>query len=293
MTDRVKGSALILLSALMFGSYGVWSKLIGTSFGPFFQGWTRALIILLALLPFLYYKKLLVPIQRADRRWLVVFLVFTSLTQAPLFYAFTHMDIGTATLLFYVGMLLTMYAIGLFSLGEKFSKIKWISVVLALSGLYITFSFSLTAFTFLAASMAVLNGIASGGEVGFSKKLTGSYSPVYVTFLSWLIILPTNLLLSIILKENQVAFTLDSHWLAQIGYSTVSLIGFWAAIAGFKYAEATVGSLLGLLEIVFSIMLGILIFHEILTGRVIVGAILIICAAALPHLHELIVKRIN
>src|SRR4051812_44473943 len=104
-----KGSWLILISAVMFGSYGVWSRLIGDSFGPFFQGYTRALIIAVVLLPILLWKKQIVPIARRDWGWLALFLLFTSLTQAPVFYAFNHMDIGSATLLFFVSMLLTMY----------------------------------------------------------------------------------------------------------------------------------------------------------------------------------------
>ncbi|MEK7133637.1 MAG: MBL fold metallo-hydrolase, partial [Patescibacteria group bacterium] len=43
------------LAALMFGSYGVWSRLLGSSFGTFYQGWTRGLIIALILFPILYW----------------------------------------------------------------------------------------------------------------------------------------------------------------------------------------------------------------------------------------------
>ena len=105
--QRTYGIVLILIASFLFASYGVWAKLIGDDMGVFFQGWSRGLIIAIALFPILYAKKLIVPIKREDRRWLIVFLLFTSLTQAPLFYAFTHMDIGSATLLFFVSMLLT------------------------------------------------------------------------------------------------------------------------------------------------------------------------------------------
>jgi len=71
----------------------------------------------------------------------------------------------------------------------------------------------------------------------------------------------------------------------------VSLFGFWLIIAGLKHLEASTGGLLGLLEIVFSILFGIVIFGESLTGRLIVGGALIIIAAALPHLKEVYDKR--
>src|SRR3989344_1080332 len=205
-----KGVILIFLSSVMFGSYGVWSKLIGEDFGNFYQGWTRALIIVVLLLPLLLYKKEIIAIKRQDWGWLSVFLVFTSFTQAPLFYAFNHMDIGTASLLFFSSMLLTMYTVGFFFLGEKLTRVKAIAFAAAVAGLFFTFSFSLLAFAVLAAGAAVVNGMASGGEVSFSKKLSGAYSPLYIVWLSWLIIIFTNGLLSLALGETQHCFAFET-----------------------------------------------------------------------------------
>lgn len=271
----------------MFGSYGVWSRLIGESFDVFYQGWTRGLLISLVLFPILILAKQIVPIRKADWKWLLVFLFFTSLTQAPLFYAFNHMDIGTATLLFFVTMLLTMYAVGLLFLGEKLSRIKIISFVLASIGLYIVFSFSIVAFTLFAAFTAILNGVASGGEVSFSKKLSGSYSPLYLSWISWLIIAITNAPISFFLGEQQHLPSFEIVWFHQIGYAIASLLGFWLIIKGLKSVEASIGGLLGLLEIVFSILFGIMLFNEGLTEKTAIGGLLIILAAALPHLVEL------
>jgi len=286
-TQYTKGVALIFLSALMFGSYGVWSRLIGDSFGNFYQGWTRALIIVVLLLPLLLYQKKIISIKRADWGWLSVFLIFTSLTQAPIFYAFNHMDIGTASLLFFGSMLLTMYLVGFLFLGEKVTKLKAFAFLIAIAGLFFTFSFSLLTFAILAGGAAVVNGIASGGEVSFSKKLSGAYSPLYIVWLSWLIIIITNGIISVVLGEVQHLPSLDIVWLWQAGYTVASLFAFWAVIAGLKYIEASIGGLIGLLEVVFSILFGILIFQEILTTKIIVGAAFILFAAALPHIADL------
>lgn len=282
-----KGIYLVLLSALMFGSYGLWSRLMGAAFDPFYQGWTRGLIILLLITPYLYWKKQIVPIKRGDRRWLAVYMGFTSLTQAPLYYAYNHMDIGSATVLFFATMLLTMYVFGFGFFGEKLSKVKMLAFVVACIGLYVTFSFSLEAFSLFAASMAVLNGVASGGEISSSKRLTGQYSALYVTWLSWLMVLLTNLPTSILLGEVQHLPTLSLPWLYQLGYVAASIVGFWAVIDGFKYVEASIGGLLGLLEVVFSVIFGIVIFHEGLTARSGAGALLVLFAASLPHVSEL------
>ncbi|MFC1626757.1 DMT family transporter [Patescibacteria group bacterium] len=287
-----KSILLILISALMFGSYGVWARLIGDSFGVFYQGWTRGLIISIILFPILYWKKEIVPIKKEDFKWLGVFLLFTSLTQAPLFYAFNHMDIGTATVLFFVSMLLTMYIIGFSFLKEKLSKIKVIAFLLASVGLYVTFSFSLVAFSLFAASMAILNGVASGGEVSFSKKLTGSYSTLYISWLSWMIVAITNVVMSLALGEVQHLPSFNIVWLYQMGYVVTSIFAFGFVIEGLKHVEASIGGLLGLLEVVFSIIFGIVIFSEQMTLQVGVGALLVLLAAALPHLSSIYQKRL-
>lgn len=286
------GIPLVFLSALMFGSYGVWSHLIGSAMGNFFQGWTRALIILLIILPVVLIRKEIIKVEKKDRMWMVVFLVFTSLTQAPLYYAFTHMDIGTASLLFFVSMFLTMNIVGYLFLGERLNSIKVISMCLAMVGMYFVFSFSILSFAFFAALMAVVNGIASGGEVAFSKKLTGSYSSFYITALSWGIILVTNSIISLIIGEQQILFSFSLPWFWQFCYSLVSLFAFWFMIAGFKYIDASIGALIGLCEIVFSILFGVLLFKESLTLSVIGGGILIIIAAALPSIQVFIQERL-
>ena len=281
-----KGIIFILLSSFLFASYGVWSRLMGNYFGNFFQGWTRGIIICLILIPILLWKKEIIPIKRRDWKRMAVFLIFTSLTQAPIYYAFNHMDIGTASVLFFVTVLLTMYMFGLVFLKEKITTAKIIAFVMAVIGLFITYSFSLVVFSFLAASLAVLNGIASGGEVASTKKLSQTYSPLYLTFLSWLIIIVTNAPISILLGEIQRLPEFNLPWLFQLCYVFANFFAFWFVVEGLKHVESSIGGLLGLLEVVFSILFGIIIFQETLTLKIIIGAMLVLTAAALPHLVE-------
>lgn len=287
----LQGTLLVLLSALMFGSYGIWSRLMGDSFGAFYQGWTRALIIIVLLLPFLIAKKAIVPIDRSDWKWMTIFLLFTSLTQAPLYYAFNNMDVGSATLLFFSAMLFTMYFFGFVFYKEKLTPVKVIAFLLACCGIALTYSFAFGAFALFAGLMAITNGIASGGEVASSKTLSDKYSPLYLTALSWLIILVTNAPVSILLGETQPLPTLTMPWLYQLGYTACGLIDFWAVIAGFKYLDASIGGLIGLLEIVFSLALGYLIFSQVPSAQTLIGGGLILIAAALPHISDLVLSR--
>lgn len=285
--NNLKGTVLILISALMYGSYGVWSRLIGESFDVFYQGWSRALIIVVLLLPVLIKKKELVAISREDWRWFLVYLLFAAAVPAPIFYAFNHMDIGSATLLFFVSMLLTMNLFGVLFLKERLTKIKLVSIVLAIIGMYVIFSFSLTYFALIATMMAIFSGLVSGGEISSSKKLTGNYSALYVSWLGWIMIALTNAPMSLFLGEAWHVPSFELVWLYQLSYALFSFLAFWLVIEGLKTIEAGIGGLLGLMEIVFSVMFGVIVFSEELTARVIVGALLIIAASALPNVIKL------
>jgi drug/metabolite transporter (DMT)-like permease len=189
----LKGSLLILASALCFASYGVWSRLLGPHFAVFCQGWVRSVIILLVLLPFTLFGKRLKTIRRGDRGWFAVTMICTVFTQAPLYFAFIHLPLGTATFIFYGFFLITSYGVGWIFLAERVTPVKIASLLLAFIGLLLTFGVSLAVFSGSAMLLAALNGIGSGGEIATSKKSTQNYSSFQITVYSWLLILATHL----------------------------------------------------------------------------------------------------
>jgi drug/metabolite transporter (DMT)-like permease len=291
ITPSLKGYLMILASALCFGSYGVWSRLLGEHFGGFYQGWVRSALILLVLLPILITGKHFKPIAPKDRKWFAITIAFTVFTQVPLYYAFNHLTLGTATLIFYALFLITSYAIGWLFLAEKMTPIKVISILLALAGLLLTFGLSLTELSLIAMLLAGLNGVASGGEIATSKKSTHKYSSLQIIAYSWILILITHLPISIIIGEPQIKPVLNTEWMAMFGYALSGLFGFWLAVEGFRHVDASIGSLIGLLEIPFSVIFGVLFFSDQLTTSIIFGGIIILLSAVLPDLYALKHKR--
>ncbi len=270
----------------MFGSYGIWSKILGPTFGIFFQGWVRSAIVLVILLPIAYFTNNLRKIDKEDYAWLLTTVIFGAFTQVPLYYAYVHSGIGISSVIFFAVFLLTSYVISWFFLHERVTTVKIVAFFLALIGLALPFSFSLKEFSLIALLAAGLNGIASGGEVTTSKKTTSKYSSMQVTILVWLGTLVTHLPLSLLTHEKQLPISFNGPWLAMFAYAITGIIGFTIVVEGFKYIEGSVGSLIGLMEIVFGILFGILFFHEHLTLSILFGASIILVAAALPALDE-------
>ena len=284
----LKGYLMILLSAIGFGSYGVWSRFIGEEFGVFFQGWVRSALVLLFLIPLAVVTNSFKPVKKMDKKWLLAPVIFGIFTQAPLYYAFNNIDIGTATLIFYATYVITSYVVGKVAFGEKIGIEKLISLVLAFVGLVLIFGLSFSKFSLLALILAAVNGIASGGEVATTKKSTEKLSSLQVSIYVWLGILLTHLPISILSGERQVQFVLNPTWFAMLAFAGVGLAAFWLVIEGYKYVDASIGGLIGLLEIISGVVFGIFLFHEKLTPSVVLGGVLILLSAMLPDLSNLI-----
>jgi drug/metabolite transporter (DMT)-like permease len=282
------GYGIILLATFLFATYGVWSRLMGGTFQPFYQAWVRSGIIILIMLPFMIRGKSFRKIDRRD--WLKVglYILFCICTQVPLYYAFNHAPLGTVQLIFYSVFVIAAYIVGKVYLNERITTIKLLSMLLAFAGLAIVFGVSLTAAAPLGLALAALNGGASGGEIATSKKISDKYSPALLTFWGWVFTLATHLPLSLIAHEKWPMPQFNTAWLWLLIYSVVNAAAFWLVITGFRFVDASVGSLITLLEIVFGVLFGAIIFHEALTWTVLVGGVFIIVAAMLPDLLNIL-----
>jgi drug/metabolite transporter (DMT)-like permease len=285
------GYGMILLSAFFFGSYGVWAKLIGTEFGIFFQGWVRSALVLVILISIAFTTKSFKVVLPSERKWIFICVLFGVFTQVPIYYAYTHMDIGTANLIFFAMVAITSYVIGMGFLKEKITLTKIIALILAFIGLIIIFGFSIATFSILAMLLAAINGIASGGEVATTKKSTQKFSSLQVGIYVWVGIFITHLPLSIFMREKQIIPTFDSAWIAMSLFALAGLLAFWLVIEGFKYVDASIGGLIGLSEILFSILFGVIFFQEKITNTIIIGGILILLAGMLPDVITIFSKR--
>lgn len=282
------GYGLLLFASVFYGTYGIWSRLMGDSFAPFYQAWARSLIIMLMMLPVLFATKAFRRIERRDWPALAVFVAFCVFTQVPLYYAFNHAPIGAVQLIFYAVFIIAAYVMGKFYLHETITRIKLVSMALAFVGLALVFGVSVLSFAPLGLALAALNGVASGSETASCKRLTDTYAPGLIIFWGWAFTFLTHLPLSLLLGEAQHMPHISAAWGYLLGYAVVNAIAFWLSIEGFRHVDASIGSLVGLTEILFAIIFSAILFHEAITWPVAVGGAIIIFAAMLPDLRNII-----
>jgi len=280
--QKIKGTSFILMSAFFYASYGVWSRLMANYFGEFSQAWTRALILLVGTLILNFFFKFYKPIAKKDWIWFGI-IALMGLNQAPLFYGFKHLNIGTATLLFYAALLVGGYLIGKFSFSEKMTKVKLISLGLAILGMLVIYQLTLNSSQLLAVVLIILAGLMGAGGVVFTKKLSGNYPEIQIMTSYFISITVVNFIMSAIFKDSLPALGLTLPWLAQFGYLVAFLVANLAVIQGFRYLEPSVGSLIGLVEIIFGVVFGTVLFGEVIGWGVVIGSILILVAAVLPN----------
>ena len=284
MNKKTKGTLFILISALFYGTYGIWSRIMGHSFGEFTQAWTRGLFLLIVI--FLANKrfKVIKPFKKTDWPWVLVIALAGGLNQAPYYYGFQHLEIGTATLLFYASLVVGGYIQSKLALKEKINRSKLISLFIAIAGMGLIYRFSLTPNQILPAILTCLAGFLGAATVVLTKKLSGNFHELQIMIGYFVMGVIFNLPLAFIFNETLPALTNSTAWLAQLAYAISLFTANFTAIEGFKYLEGSIGSLIGMTEILFGILFGFMFFSEILTPTTFIGGFLIILAASLPNL---------
>ncbi len=287
---NLKGSIYITISALMFALYGVFLRQL-EQYDVFYQTYVKSFLIIFILLAIGIYQKSYRKIDKKDYKAYAVVLLFTVFSVAPITYAYRYLELGTASFLFYASLTIFSYIFGALYFSEKFDNIKIISLILSILGMVLVFAVKLPQGLLLPIALCILNGLAASGEVVFSKLLSNKYSSNQITVLIFVSIAISHLLLSVFLGENQDIglMTHDLHW--TLLFCAASIVGMFTVIEGFRILEPSIGAIIGLSEIVFSVLLGVLFYADKISGQILAGGILIILAAALPNLYDLYLLR--
>lgn len=290
MKNQFKGSLFISLSALFYASYGIWSRLMQSSFGEFSQAWSRAIILLVILVPLGVLTRQFKPIRKQDFTWFIIIGLCGGLNQAPYYYAFSNLQIGTATLLFYTMLTVGTYIIGKLFFAEMINREKLIALFLSIIGLTFIYRFTLTPGQILPAIASSVAGLMGSAMVVFTKKISGRYSEVQILSFVWVIMLVANLLISSFIQDKMPGLAISTAWLGQLGYAAAMLIANYVVVIGYKYLEPSIGGLVGLLEVIFAVGFGVIIFREQLSLGMLFGGGLILFAIALPDLINALFK---
>lgn len=279
------GASLVVLSSVFYASYGIWTKLLGDAFEGYTASAIRsAMVVLLLLPPALLYHKI-EPLRLALNRKPIVGIFIGSLfTWGPLYYSIQNAGVGMSLTVNYASMVVGLFFFGWLLANERFTKDKALSGMLGVIGMLLIFVPSNSANTTYALMLAVLSGASIAFTILCVKKLT--YNATQSTLVLWGISALANISMAFLFAKNWPAINIQIEWLYLLLFAIASIVASWSLIKGLQYIDAGAAGVLGLLEIVFSVIFGIFLFNEALNMATLFGVVTIIIAAAIPYIKD-------
>jgi len=261
------GASLVVVSSIFYASYGIWTTLMGNFFGGYTASALRSILVLVILVPIAFLYKQLGPVN-LRRNWTsLTGLIASSLfVWGPLYYAVLHAGIGIALAVNYASIVIGMFFFGKLFAGERFTRDKLLSTVLGIIGLFFVFSPDISNLRWIALAAAVLSGLSCAANSVAAKKI--SYNPTQSTISVWVTSVVANIFMALLIGEKIPAIGLHIQWLYLVFFAIASVGASYTLIKGLKLIEAGAAGILGLLEIVFGVLFGLIFFGERIGGIV-------------------------
>lgn len=275
----------MVLSSVFYASYGIWVTLMGNFFGSFTASALRCLLVLGCLFVLGAVRQELQRIHwRRDRKWLLIMVASSVLVSGPLYYSILNAGVGISLAIGYVGIVIGMFVFGRLFSGERFTRDKFAATALGILGLALVFSPSIKSIGWFALTAALVSGLATAANMVTTKMVpyNGSQSAILV----WGASVIANIPIIFLLQERAPLFGWHVEWFYLVLFVLASLIASWTFIRGLKLIESGAAGILGLLEVVFGVMFGVVFFHERPSVVVLIGIASILAAAAIPYLQH-------
>ena len=288
-----QGYLLVFFSTIIYGIYGIFTRLINGYFQSFTtsfirEGLTVLFSLVLILIGIIKWKK----IQRSDIKWLIVMGIISTMGNFSLYNAYSLLPVGIASFLSYSLTIIGSVVFGIIFFKEKIGRLGIFAIFLSIAGILLTSLGSLGNFNVIGALFSIGFGIFISLYAVIAKKISGSYDSVQIYMLVCLITSPLSFILSLIFKENIPAFEFNSSWMWIVLFAISALVANMLYIKGFSYKiNVSIAGIICTTESVVAVIAGYLIYSEVITFTTLIGCILITFAAVLPHFPTLFKKK--
>lgn len=298
-----KGVVMLMLTALIWGSSFVAQSVGMESVEAFTFNGIRTLMGAAVLLPFILIRDKLqgktmteeqikqrkAMDKKTVRSGLILGVVFCAACNFQQF-AFEYSTSGKIAFI----TALYMFFVPLFGLvlKKRVPWLTWVCVVFGFVGLY-----------FLCIGPDGLGGVNRGDIRAFIcaifyavhilmiEKFAPDVDGIKLSFVQFLVSGVITCILMFIFETPQMGAIASA--IVPLLYSGIMSCGlaYTFQIVGQKYTEATIASLIMCMESVFAVLAGALLLHELLSGREIVGCVIMFAAIILSQLSEIILAK--
>jgi len=276
------GISALLISTLLYSSWAIFSRLINNEIPLYYQMGTRGIIALIIFIIIVVLFKQWKPIRLNTAFWLIIRSICGTFGFAAYYIGINNLSIGTAYLLSYAMVLIGGYLIGELFFHERITKIKLVSLGLALLGLFLIYSIDINPAKTIYVIIMLVSGLCTAIWNTFGNKAK-NLSVAQISLLDNAFGLIFAFIISLVIHETWIPPSLTTPWIASALIATTGIITSMLIVLGFKYLKAQIGSLVVLSEILFAIIMGFLWYQEVIPVFTIIGGLLILTAIILPE----------
>lgn len=293
INESTKGFSAVISStiALALGA-SVVSRLIVAEISLFYQGFSRVFFCAILMFLWLFFSRgLRFKLLTSDIKWLIGRSFGGFLGFLFFYIPVNNISIGATYFSYFAGTLTSGYLFAWLLFKEKITKQEMIFMCVALVGLLLVYS----EFNFLQlngyVSLAFIGGVGYTFWANFAKKLKGKYSNAQITMIDFIIGAMIYGAGSLLSGEVWTLPMLNVAWSASLGLGLTWIFAGLLIVYGFKRLNTAIGSLLLLIEIPISVLIGGLFYKEELSLFTWIGGGMILIACAMPEIFNLITRK--
>ena len=285
MKNEYKGIASLVASTFIYSFFGVLTRIVGFSLPVFYAMCVRGALAVCILLTIIFITHRWNKIKKDDWKWFMIRSCGGILGFLGSFFSFYYIPLGTAYFIFYGGSTIGGYVLGRVLFYEKLTNVKTFSLILALLGLFLIYYINIQGGNALWMMLAFVGGIGTAIWNVCSKKISGIYPAIQLNLVDFLFTVIFAFFASMFLREQWILPSMNTIWLAHLLFVFLFISTGQLMVYGFRHLDAQIGSLIMLTEVLFGILIGFFVYHEILSVMTVIGGVLILGAIILPEIR--------
>lgn len=287
--DKAKGYVYVIISGILFGCMPLYAKIL------YSNGCTPLSLVFyrfLLAIPFLYLicRKAGIDIKISKREFKDLSLISIlgySITPILLYSSYNFIPSGLSTSLHFIyPVVVTIACIVIYK--ERVDTIKVLCALLCTTGIFLFLNdLDLVENNYIGIILAIVSGLTySYYMIALERSSVGDMNTYKVIFYLCIISAAVLLVYNIALDTLVIKFT-PIIWLALLLFSLVISIGaVYSFQRGLNIIGAQSTSILSTTEPITSVIIGILVFNEPVTFKIILGIAAIILSVILLALNE-------
>ncbi|MDA9066899.1 DMT family transporter [Flavobacteriales bacterium] len=276
-TDIKKAILFMMLSALAFAVMnGIVKYLDG--FNAYEKVFFRSLGTLLFTMPYLFYKK--IPLLGNKRMLLLARGVVGTVSLILFFTSIEHLSIGTAVTLRYTSPIFAaIFAV--IWLKEKVNIWQWFFFLIAFSGVFVIQGFD-GGTSFIGLLLVISSALFMGLVFVIISKIGKQDHPMVIVNYFMII----GAILGGLLALDDWKTPVGNEWLLLISLGVVGFIGQLFMTLAFQIASTNKVAPLKYLEVIFTVIIGVIWFLEIYTIWSVIGILMVITGLLLNIFYK-------